>query len=159
MKILYDYQAFEKIYEGVSRYYCEIVKHLNPKIEREIAIKYSRNSWIKDILPYVIYPFGKLYVPFKRRLVRKLNHYEYISKLKNSKCDLFHATFDDSYFLPFVKTPFIITVHDLIPESEKVPWCENCLKSRSQVFSKGEHIITVSQKYKKRFTNLLPFFG
>lgn len=51
MRILYDHQAFQQVLGGVSRYYVETIKHLSQDIEREIAIKFSRNLYIKELLP------------------------------------------------------------------------------------------------------------
>jgi glycosyltransferase involved in cell wall biosynthesis len=144
MRILYDHQAFGQIFGGVSRYYVETIKHLNPEIEREVAVKYSRNAYINDIIPKISYPFGRFYVPFKRRLINKANFNYSISRLINSDYDLFHATFDDSYFLDYVKTPFVISVHDLIPESEPELWQGGWLESRKQVFPRAKHIIANS---------------
>jgi len=145
MKILYDHQGFQQFIGGVSRYYVEAIKRLDSNIEYEVAIKYSRNIYIRDILPGISYPFGKLYIPFKRRLINKANFNYAITRLIESHYDLFHATFDDSYFLPYVKTPFIIDVHDLIPESEPNLWPSTWLASRKEVFPKAAHILVNSQ--------------
>lgn len=154
MKILYDHQAFKQVFGGVSRYYVETLKRLNPEIEIEVAIKYSNNLYIKEFLPQITNPFGNLYVPFKRGLVNKANWNYAISRLKNSDYNLFHATFDDSYFLAHVKTPFVISVHDLIPESEPELWPGGWLESRKIVFPKASHIIVNSIKTK---TDLLSY--
>jgi glycosyltransferase involved in cell wall biosynthesis len=144
MKILYDHQAFQQILGGVSRYYVETIKHLDTKIEREIAVRYSRNIFIKEILPKITYPLGNIYLPYKRRIIRERNLKHAISCLNNSKYDVFHATFDDNYFIPHVKSSFIITVHDLIPESEPGNWSSAWLECRKQIFHKANHIICVS---------------
>ena len=156
MKILFDHQAFQQVLGGVSRYYVETIKHLSPGIKRQIAVKYSRNIYLKEILPEIIYPFGSLYIPFKRRIIRKQNLEYAISCLKNSRYDIFHSTFDDSYFLPYVKTPFVISVHDLIPESEPEKWPIGWLKSRAQVFPRADHIICNSFYTKSELMHYYP---
>lgn len=156
MKILFDHQAFQQIIGGVSRYYVETIKHLNEGIEREVAVRYSRNLYIKEILPGIKYPFGNFYIPFKRRIIRQQNLNYAISRLKNSTYDIFHATFDDSYFLPYLKTPFVISVHDLIPESEPDKWPTGWLECRKQVFLKANHIICPSNFTKKELLQFYP---
>jgi len=157
MRILYDHQAFQQVLGGVSRYYVETIKHLSQDIEREIAIKFSRNLYIKELLPEIISPFGSCYIPFKRRMIRELNLKYAISRLKNSNYDIFHATFDDSYFLPHVKTPFVITVHDLIPESEPQKWPTGWLECRKSVFPKANHIICNSFNTKNDLLHYYPY--
>ena len=76
--------------------------------------------------------------------------------MKESDYDLFHATFDDCYFLPFVKSPFVITVHDLIPESEPAPWCYKWLESRKILFPQANHIIVVSNNTKNELLKYYP---
>lgn len=156
MKILYDHQAFRQFFGGISRYYVELIKHLDTKIKREIAVKYSRNAYIKDILPKIAYPFGRIYVPFKRRLINKANLKNAISILENSNYDLFHATFDDPYFLSYVKTPFVITVHDLIPESEPENWSQGWLDSRKQIFPNAKYIFAASINTKNDLLRYYP---
>lgn len=156
MKILYDHQAFGQRVGGVSRSYTELIKYLDPVIEWEIAIRYSQNVYLKDILPGINYPFGRTYIPFKRRIINKRNFEFAIDSLINSEYDLFHATFDDPYFLPYVKTPFVITVHDLIPEHEPAKWPETWLKSRNEVFKTASHIIAVSENTKKELLFYYP---
>jgi len=156
MKILYDHQAFGQRVGGVSRSYTELIKHFDAEIEWEIAIKYSQNTYLRDIRPDIRYPFGKIYIPFKRRFINKRNFEFAIKSLANSTYDLFHATFDDSYFLPYVKTPFVITVHDLIPEYEPTKWPDSWLKSRNKIFKSASHIIAVSENTKKELLFYYP---
>jgi glycosyltransferase involved in cell wall biosynthesis len=156
MKVLYDHQAFGQIIGGVSRSYVELIKHLNPEIEREVAVKYSQNIYIKSILPRISYPFGNLYLPFKRRLIRKENYKYSIKRLINSNYDLFHSTFDDSYFLPYVRTPFVITVHDLIPEREPQNCSNYWIKSRKLLFERASQIIAVSQNTRNELLHFYP---
>jgi len=155
MKILYDHQAFMQIIGGVSRSYVELIPHLNTDVEYEIALKYSRNIYIKDLLPTIKYPFANFSIPFKRRIIKRINFDNSIERLINSDYDLFHSTFDDAYFLPYLKTPFVITVHDLIPEHDPDNWSKLWLESRKEVFNKASQIVAVSQHTKN---DLLYFY-
>ena len=156
MKILYDHQAFNQIIGGVSKSYVSIIKHIISKFDIEIAIKYSKNKYINEILPNLRYPFNDFYIPYKRRITNKINFQYAIKRLKEANYDVFHATFDDCYFLHYVKTPFIITIHDLIPESEPAPKFYKWLESRKKIFPEAHHIITVSQNTKKELLYYYP---
>lgn len=139
MKVLYDYQAFTfQYFGGVSKYFCEILKHRPIELEYDIAIKETCNSHliesglISDLLPLIMdynifakkYPMlskHKIY-KFLNRIgvisgAEKINKKESIRKIKEGNFDIFHATFFDDYFLPYIgNKPFVITVHDMMPE-------------------------------------------
>lgn len=155
MKVLFDHQAFGQIFGGVSRSYVEILRRMRDKIEFEISLLYSRNVYIKQLLPQMSFLLNNFHFPYKRTIVNKLNLKYSILKLKLTKYDIFHATFDDPYFLPYVKKPYVITVHDLIPESEPENWPSVWLINRKKIFANATHIIAVSHSTKN---DLLCFF-
>lgn len=155
MKILYDHIAFGQIVGGISRSFIELINQLDSDLEVEIAIKYSRNKYIKKILPLIWNPFGNIYFPYKRRIIRNLNYKFAIFQLINADYDIFHATSDDPYFLPYVKTPYIATVHDLIPEIDPTNSSSVWRKNRKLIFYNASHLIAVSYKTKK---DLLLFY-
>jgi len=156
MKILYDHQAFMQIYGGISRSYVELLKHFSKDVEPKIAIKYSQNIYIKEILPKIHYPLGKLRIPYKHRLVQKINYKYACNILQNFDYEIFHATFDDPYFIKYVRTPYIITVHDLIPEQEPQNWSPFWLKNRKNIFMHATHIVAVSETTKKELLKYYP---
>ena len=142
MRALFDYQAFEmqKI-GGVSRSYTELITHLRSlDCECTISVKESDNVHLKESrLLSPLYPlyfhhdrlFGgeKMFKgqrTITRGIIRLLGYSKdclqfnkdySIKLLKKQEFDVFEPTFFDSYFLPYLKgKPFVMTVHDMIPE-------------------------------------------
>jgi len=132
MKVLYDHQIFQmENIGGISRYFAELLKY-NPMLE--LSLKYSNNIYLQkkhfrdnNMLPKN-YTFNTLFRNFnfkgKRHLVKyytkllnKSNLSMSIGNLKKSDYDIFHPTYYDPYFLPYLKgKPFVLTVHDMIHE-------------------------------------------
>lgn len=142
MKALFDFQAFEmqKI-GGVSRSYAELISYLPQwNCDCKIGIKESDNVylWEKGLVPSLrplhhmhrrLFESKKLFKgqrTITRKLVNllgykndclQLNQEYCIKLLKANRFDVFEPTFFDSYFLRFLKDkPFVLTVHDMIPE-------------------------------------------
>ena len=142
MRVLFDYQAFElqKI-GGVSRSYAELISSLrDEECSCVVGVRESDNVYLqeKDMLLGIkpLHYRHKLFFGNKKRfkgqyaLTRKvlglfgerddflkINRNYCISLLKKNRFDVFEPTFFDSYFLPYLKgKPFVLTVHDMIPE-------------------------------------------
>lgn len=138
MNILFDYQAFEmQRFGGVSRSYAELISHLQKDgVSCKVGLKESDNAYIDlpGLKPlhstHNKYFNGKKWFKGQRTLTRKIMHVtgheneglninqEYCIKLlKQQKFDVFEPTFFDPYFLPYLNgKPFVLTVHDMIPE-------------------------------------------
>lgn len=132
MQILFDNQAFDmQQYGGVSRYYCETLPLLRESISCIIGVKGSDNIHLKEsqLIPNLPanfhFKWGKLknYNFLGKHWL--ISHYDGIYKnrkysielLKKHNYDIFEPTFFDSYFLKYLKgKPFVLTVHDMIPE-------------------------------------------
>lgn len=138
MRILFDYQAFEmQRFGGVSRSYAELISHLQDGgYQCKVGLKESDNAYIKlprlKPLHYTHnkYFSGKKWFKGQRTLTRrimqatghkndclKINQEYCIKLLKQQQFDVFEPTFFDPYFLPYLNgKPFVLTVHDMIPE-------------------------------------------
>lgn len=156
MTILFDYQAFEmQRFGGVSNSYAEIIAHLKAMgVDARLAIKESNNE---HLLQTGIAPsikslgtankrwFGdKKLFRGQRRLLRigmslagyhddllSINQDYCIKQLNRRHFDIFEPTYFDSYFLPYLKgKPFVLTVHDMIPELLDVDKPQAELKQR-----------------------------
>lgn len=138
MRLLFDYQAFEmQRFGGVSRSYAEMISHLKEEgCQCKIGLKESDNAYI-DLpglkpLHYTHNKYfgGKKWFKGQRTLTRKImwvaghendcqniNQEYCIKLLKHQQFDVFEPTFFDPYFLPYLNgKPFVLTVHDMIPE-------------------------------------------
>ena len=134
MRILYDHQAFAmQKYGGISRCFVELYKNLPPDVEASISLCKSDNAYVKEILD--VQPKdtrldlflnnhqfkGKWYVQMMLNRYREhhadKNVKHSIEILKKGAYDVFHPTFYDDYFLPYLNgKPFVLTIHDMTPE-------------------------------------------
>ena len=138
MRVLFDYQAFQmQRIGGVSRSYAELISHLQKEgVSCKVGLKESDNAYIKlpglKPLHYTHNKYFKSKKWFKgqRTLTRKvlkiaghendclnINQEYCVKLLKQQQFDIFEPTYFDPYFLPYLKgKPFVLTVHDMIPE-------------------------------------------
>ncbi len=174
MNILYDHQVFEsQNVGGVSRYHVELWKALNrfDDVNANISVKYSDNIYLKDE-NFPIKPKFDDYNKFilKREFPSKRRFYKFASsfidlscsqnknkehtflQLLNNKTDIFHPTFYDPYFLDYInKTPFVITVHDMIQENHP-EYSKNdyTFLNKKIVINKASRIIAISEYTKEQ---------
>ena len=186
MKVLYDHQAFTMQYfGGVSKCFCELISHFPNGVETEISIVQSDNVHLKQsglcgkLHPVDIdsYKFREQYnFPGAYRLycaVNKLfpslptaeniNKLKSIELLKSREYDIFHPTFFDSYFLPYLDgKPFVLTIHDMMPEIFLQYFGKNDMqiKGKKKLVDKASAIIAVSKQTKNDLIDILkvPYF-
>ena len=135
-KVLYDYQIFDwQKYGGISRCFIELYKHMPDSCKATIAVHESENvyarelEWIKPIgyqYNHFIcnrHFFGKGHLHLWLDKVKRHKYYPNYNKnysmdlLKKGDYDVFHPTYYDDYFLPYLNgKPFVLTIHDMIPE-------------------------------------------
>ena len=134
MRTLYDHQAFIiQKYGGISRCFVELYKNLPIYVEPSISLYKSDNVYVKEIMSVP---------PKETKIDRFLNSHEFkgkwyiqlilnrhrehsmdgnirhsINLLKQGDFDVFHPTFFNDYFLPYLDgKPFVLTIHDMTPE-------------------------------------------
>ncbi len=177
MKILYDHQAFTyQKWGGVSKSFCELITHRPTGMDYEISVIESDNVHLRElhlvdhILPVSrdlssfhnkhsflgrekIYNFlGEFGFLHTAEVANKRNS---ITSIKKGDYDVFHPTFFDNYFLPYLQgKPFVLTVHDLMPEIfgwyKKDPQIVN----KPELCDKAAAIIAVSDNTKKDLCRL-----
>jgi glycosyltransferase involved in cell wall biosynthesis len=179
MTVLFDYQAFEmQPFGGVSKSYEEIISHLRYMgVDARLAIRESNNEHlIQTGIAPSIKPLGttnkrwfggnKLF-PGQRRLLRtgmsmagykndflSINQDYCIKQLKNQHFDIFEPTYFDSYFLPYLKgKPFVLTVHDMIPEMTGHDPRQS--QQKKYLCPLATHIHVPSENTKKDLVNIL----
>ncbi len=177
MKVLYDPQAFDmQTHGGVSRCFAELYAHRPAFVDASISIKETNNVYLKDLgfpeagdvykhflcakdtkLKHFLFKltYNLKYGKFSRWDKRPLiNQYETESVIKRGDFDIFHPTFYDDYFLRLIgKKPFIITVHDMIPEIFSIDHSQ--AKQKLAVIPKAAHIIAVSGQTKKDLVRIM----
>lgn len=180
MKVLYDHQAFTmQHFGGVSKCFCELLLHRPVDMDIDIAVKQTNNTHLIDskLVEGLIHPtmdfqtFAKRF-PFiaKHKIYQLLNTLslikgseflnkeESIRKIKDNNYDVFHATFFDDYFLPYIgDKPFVITVHDMMPEIFpdyfRKPNPET--KRKKELCEKAAAVIAVSENTKKDLIRIM----
>ena len=180
MNILFDYQAFEmQRFGGVSHSYAELISHLQKDNEckYEIGLKESNNIHLKEcglasnVKP--LYYTHNRYFKRKKWIIgqRTINKYclklfgydNYALNINNDYCikllkrqhfDIFEPTYFDSYFLPYLKDkPFVLTVHDMIPELLGVD--EPQARQKNILCPLATHIHVPSEQTKKDLVNII----
>ena len=181
MKVLYDYQAFTMQYfGGVSKCFCELISHFPNSVEAEIGIVQSDNVHLKQsgicskLQPVCmdVYKFGerhsfrgkyRLYYAMNKLFpslptAENINKLKSIEMLKLREYDIFHPTFFDSYFLSYLNgKPFVLTVHDMMPEIFPQYFEKDHvqIREKKKLVDKASAIIAVSKQTKKDLINIL----
>lgn len=178
MKVLYDYQAFQmQKVGGVSNCFAELIGHLPSSVEWQIGLKESDNVHLKEkeLMPNLPprslsaenFIMRKHFLG-KETLFKWFNeHFDSfpsaehknkkysIDLLKKDEYDIFHPTFFDPYFLPYIgNKPFVLTVHDFITDKFQgsEDWQTRC---RRELAEKAAHIIAVSETTKEDAIDIL----
>lgn len=177
MKVLYDLQAFDmQTHGGVSRCFAALYSHRPAFVDAHISVKETDNVYLQELgFP----PKGTLYKNFLCDKDTKLKHFlfklkyniqygkfsrldkrplinlfETESVLKKGDFDIFHPTFFDDYFLPFLgKKPFVITVHDMIPEIFSID--KHQVEQKLAIIPKATHIVAVSERTKQDLVRIM----
>ena len=88
----------------------------------------------------------------------RINRYKSVCDIKSKDFDLFHPTFFDPYFLKYIGSkPYVVTVHDMIPEQYNQYYDHNDYQilQKHLVIPKANHIIAVSQQTKRDLCRIM----
>ncbi len=164
MRILYDDQIF--IYQrwgGISRYFAELIAHLPADCTPVVGVSVSPNvhaAALPGVTPYRglwaedgVLPAGLARGRLVRRLreahLRRLNRPRLHALLAREPPDVLHITLDyDEDWLPLIGgTPFVYTVHDLIPERY---WQSPAyFERRKRLAARAARLIAVSENTRR----------
>ena len=151
MRVLVDYQIFlSQKYGGISNYHSIIHRTINGMQSESVSTILalgSDNKYIKAqggiLKPLNIRGKGK-------RILQSINQYALERSLPGY--DVFHPTYYDNYFLDVEKMPpFVITVHDVIPErffSDERSRLE--IANKKNLINKATGIIAISETTKRQ---------
>ncbi len=180
MKVLYDYQAFAmQSHGGVSKSFAELITHLPLDVKYEIAVNENPNIYLKDyIFRSDVRSFRDRLNAFlgghkfkgKKLIYNAVSLFSYKSKenernkdyavrvLKRNDFDIFHPTYFDDYFLNYLnQKPFVLTIHDMIPElfPEYFEIDDFQVEMKKKLAPLAAHIIAVSENTKKDIVEIL----
>ena len=181
MNVLYDYQSFTmQSYGGVSKCFCELISHLPHDIIGRIGVCETNNIHLHStkLIPNLSNSVFNQYNfitshPFrgKVRLYKLLNkccpffpsednrnrRYS-IDLLRQGNFEVFHPTFFDDYFLPYLgNKPFVLTIHDMMPElfPQYFKRDDFQIVKKRKLVEKAAAIIVVSEQTKYDVMRLL----
>lgn len=180
MKVLFDFQGLVQKHSGGSKMYFELMKHFPPEVTYEVGLRECDNVHLQRLklldIPVVHddmkdFCYG-LNFPKKESLYRlysKLfpgqttwgrNRQYSIDLLKKQDFDIFHPTFLDDYFLPYLgKKPFVFHIHDMTTTvlTQYFSSSNDYQTEKKKILaSKAAHIIAVSENTKK---DVMAFLG
>ena len=177
MKVLYDYQAFAmQKYGGISRCFYELYNHLPDGVKGTISLLESDNAYTSQLEG--VHPNGYLQEHFickrhffgkghlflwtdkfrKHKFFPNYNKNYSIEQLRAGEYDVFHPTFFDDYFLPYLNgKPFVLTIHDMIPEQYPQYYSENeyQIAMKRRLAPLASAIVAVSETTKKDVIRIL----
>ena len=177
MNVLFDYQAFyiQKL-GGVSNCFANLLANMPENIQAEIAIRESDNIHLRSKhLVEGLHPchltknnficqrkfplkhdLFKLFASlFPQQTSLGINRSYAIHCLEEGRYDVFHPTFFDMYFMKHLHgKPFVLTVHDMIPELFFKKGDMQIARKRELV-KHAAHIIAVSENTKRDLVDLL----
>lgn len=175
MKVLYDSQAFDmQTHGGISRCFAELYSHLPKDIDAHISVLESNNVYLQNLgyksegelynnflwskdsalkkLLYKLYYNAKFGEYSRLDRTPKINRHLSVKEIKSKGFDILHPTFFDPYFLKYIgNLPFVITVHDMIPELFPQYYARNDFQilQKNIVIPKATHLIAISEQTKK----------
>ena len=166
IRVLFDHQIFsEQQYGGISNCFVQLIANMPNNIKVKLGLRYTenyhllnsnigfKNTWtIKDMHKFGYHFLEKHCVTFFHTPNNMT--YRYSKKLMaQGNYDILHATYFDPYFLQYNTRPFVITIHDMIPEIYHFE--EKQIIGKKVLAEKASHIITVSECTKKDLMRIL----
>lgn len=178
MKVLFDSQAFSlQSLGGISRYFSQLFNQLEKYncIEWAVPLDFPHNGHIqeleKNIGPLSRYSrfLGGVNFKGKGAIFRILNavcrpqpeRQRTLQLLYKGNIELFHPTYYDDYFLPEIhKTPFVITVYDMIHELFSAEVHDPLTVARKkQLVQKAHRVIAISDNTRRDLIRLTGIDG
>lgn len=166
IRVLFDHQAFsEQRYGGISNSFVQLIANMPNDIKVKLGLRYTenyhllngnigfKNTWTSNDKHKFGYQFLEKHCAAFFHTPNNMT-YGYSKKLMaQGNYDILHATYFDPYFLQYNTKPFIITIHDMIPEIYNFE--EKQITGKKELAEKASHIITVSECTKRDLMRIL----
>lgn len=147
MKVLYDCQIFnsQKI-GGISRYFAELAGAMPDDIDPDFAVWRSRSIYLRP-LGIATMPD----VPFKRQIMKTVNYAYSRRSIRRNRYDVFHPTYYNPYYIPLVKRPTVVTVHDMIHERfpENFSSDDTTAQAKRLTVEHADRVIAISESTRR----------
>jgi glycosyltransferase involved in cell wall biosynthesis len=168
MRILFDHQVFSwQSYGGVSRYFVEQMRGLMAQ-GHEARLPdgfYAENVYLRQMPGFQRKSLTSFAFKGKKMLQNLLGRRASRRAVRDDHPDVFHPTYFDPYFLPTVqqqKTPFVLTVHDMIHEiyghgsQNLFSLDRNVVKNKRLLAEKADAVIAVSENTRRDLLRFCP---
>ncbi|MBD5197314.1 MAG: glycosyltransferase family 4 protein [Bacteroidales bacterium] len=157
MKVLYDSHIFsEQTFGGISRYFVELMNHLPTGVDPLLSLWASENDYLPTLknAPRTI-PLR--HFPEHRKLYYFLNGIADKRALAKGGYDVFHPTGFSPYFIDRVKSPVVVTVHDMIYHHGLNPGkhTPEIIENMHKTTMAADRVIAISQATKE---SILKFY-
>ncbi|WP_256002404.1 glycosyltransferase family 4 protein [Pedobacter deserti] len=158
--LLIDHQIFslQSSYGGISRYFANIISQSEAQkhLRVSLGVLYSTNYYLQSLLTPRQKTVGKMLLK-KQRKIYKWNQKYSVHLLKKESYNIFHPTYYDPYFIPYCKSGFILTVHDMIHERYPAFFdrTDPTAAHKRQCIEEASHIIAISDTTKKDLIDIL----
>ena len=154
MNVLFDHQIFTlQKFGGISRYFVEIMKRMPDDINVNNSTLLSDNFFLKTdaYRERKTFSIPLLKKRTKTELYLKVNDWKTLHDLREKKSDLFHPTYFNPYFLKALKTPYVMTVHDMIYERfpDLFDKSDPTIAQKKETITRADKIIAISECTKK----------
>lgn len=163
MRVLIDGQIFRlHRYGGISRCFCELIRHMPKQIKVTVGILQSENVHLQELRATTSiegFDFHRLWA--KRNLwlhsKKRTNDLYFRNLLHGGAFDVLHPTYFFPDFLDDAGTiPFVMTIHDMIPEKfpEYFSPDDPQILGRRKLVPRAAHFVAVSQNTKEDFMEI-----
>ena len=164
MRVLFDHQSFTGArYGGVARYFYDLMHNLkyHQGVDVNLSLLFSNNEYLKKADVKKVQQFSYfLGSKYTNLMFSHLNRFNSALQIAGKNYDIFHPTFFNNYFEPFLgNKPYVITHHDAIPEkfgSEYAALDGFDKDYKQKVLNGAAAIIAVSENTKN---DLIEIFG
>jgi glycosyltransferase involved in cell wall biosynthesis len=154
-RVLFDHQIFSRQnFGGVSTYFAYVYANLKklPDVQAKLPIVLSSNVNLDMVEPSGIkHLLREIDIKGKAKVQYAINQFVSKIALKSKKYDVFHPTYYDTYFLPYLEEkPFVITVFDMIHEIYPEMFASTeVAEQKANIAHKATHLIAISESTKK----------
>lgn len=161
MKVLFDHQIFSsQNFGGISTYFAYVYKHLKAMPDMEVSLPLILSSNVNlDVIETTKLRQMLRFIDIKGKTKLQVAVNTVYSKLylKFSQFDVFHPTYYNPYFLPYLEErPFVITIFDMIHELYPDMFPTSSVSENKKLLAqKASHIIAISESTKKDVVKLL----
>jgi glycosyltransferase involved in cell wall biosynthesis len=168
MRVLYDHQVFSwQTYGGISRYIVEIAQGIAQCGQTALFPEhfYSINHYLNALPGVPAQPLTTFPFKGKKWLQERLGRRHSLQALRKFEPTVFHPTYFEAYFLSAVtrtKTPFVITIHDMIHEryghgaAGFFSLDKNVVQHKRQLAQRAAAVVVVSENTRQDVLDFIP---